>query len=68
MTNRALVIVDPDGVVQWSWEGDTPGDLPGANLIFDGLAAAQLSDLGSRTGPARRPRRPRAGPGRPRRW
>jgi peroxiredoxin len=37
MTNRALVIVDPEGVVQWSWEGDTPGDLPGANLIFDGL-------------------------------
>jgi len=39
MTNRALVIVDPEGVVQWSWEGDTPGDLPGANLIFDGLEA-----------------------------
>ena len=39
MTNRALVIVGPDGVVTWSWEGDTPGDLPGANLIFDGLEA-----------------------------
>jgi peroxiredoxin (alkyl hydroperoxide reductase subunit C) len=37
MSNRALVIVGPDGVVKWSWEGDTPGDLPGANLIFDGL-------------------------------
>jgi peroxiredoxin (alkyl hydroperoxide reductase subunit C) len=37
---RALVIVDPDGVVQWSYQAPTPGDLPGANLIFDGLAAA----------------------------
>jgi peroxiredoxin len=36
---RALVILDPDGVVQWSWEGEHPGVLPGANLIFDGLAA-----------------------------
>jgi peroxiredoxin len=40
MTNRALVIVDPDGVVQWSHLADSPGDLPGANLIFDGLAAS----------------------------
>ena len=39
MSNRALVIVDPEGVVQWSWEGEHPGVLPGANLIFDGLAA-----------------------------
>jgi peroxiredoxin (alkyl hydroperoxide reductase subunit C) len=37
---RALVIVGPDGVVRWSWEGEHPGILPGANLIFDGLAAA----------------------------
>jgi len=36
---RALVIVDPKGVVKWSYQADTPGDLPGANLIFDGLAA-----------------------------
>jgi peroxiredoxin (alkyl hydroperoxide reductase subunit C) len=34
---RALVIVDPDGVVAWSYQADSPGDLPGANLIFDGL-------------------------------
>jgi peroxiredoxin (alkyl hydroperoxide reductase subunit C) len=39
VSNRALVIVDPEGVVQWSWEGEHPGVLPGANLIFDGLAA-----------------------------
>jgi peroxiredoxin len=35
---RALVIVGPDGVVKWSYQADSPGDLPGANLIFDGLA------------------------------
>jgi peroxiredoxin len=39
MTTRALVIVGPDAVVQWSWIGEHPGILPGANLIFDGLAA-----------------------------
>ena len=40
MTNRALVIVGPDGVVRWSHLADSPGDLPGVNLVFDGLAAA----------------------------
>ena len=37
---RALVIVGPDGVVRWSYCAASPGELPGANLIFDGLAAA----------------------------
>jgi peroxiredoxin (alkyl hydroperoxide reductase subunit C) len=37
MTNRALVIIGPDGVVAWSHLADSPGDLPGVNLIFDGL-------------------------------
>jgi peroxiredoxin len=36
---RALVLIGPDGVVEWSHEADTPGDLPGANLIFDALGA-----------------------------
>jgi peroxiredoxin len=39
MTNRALVIVGPDGTVAWSHLADSPGDLPGVNLIFDGLTA-----------------------------
>jgi peroxiredoxin len=39
MTTRALVIVGPDQAVRWSWIGEHPGVLPGANLIFDGLAA-----------------------------
>jgi peroxiredoxin len=34
---RALVLVGPDGVVRWSHEAPSPGDLPGANLIFDAL-------------------------------
>jgi peroxiredoxin (alkyl hydroperoxide reductase subunit C) len=37
---RALVIVEPDAVVSWSYQAASPGDLPGANLIFDGLAAS----------------------------
>jgi peroxiredoxin (alkyl hydroperoxide reductase subunit C) len=36
---RALVIVDPDGNVKWSYEAPSPAELPGANLIFDGLDA-----------------------------
>ncbi len=36
---RALVIIGPDSKVRWSYQADSPGDLPGANLIFDGLAA-----------------------------
>ena len=37
---RALVLIGPDGVVEWSYEADSPGDLPGANLIFDALGQA----------------------------
>jgi peroxiredoxin len=36
---RALVIVGPDGVVKWSYRAPSLGELPGANLIFDALAA-----------------------------
>src|SRR5215218_6701927 len=36
---RALVIVGPDAVVRWSYEASSPGDLPGANLLFDALDA-----------------------------
>ena len=37
---RALVLVEPDGVVGWSYQAASPRELPGANLIFDGLAAS----------------------------
>jgi peroxiredoxin len=38
-SNRSIVIVGPDGVVTWSYEADSPGDLPGVNLIVDALSA-----------------------------
>jgi peroxiredoxin len=34
---RALVLIGPDAVVRWSYEAPSPGELPGANLIFDAL-------------------------------
>jgi len=34
---RALIMTGPDAVVRWSYEAASPGDLPGANLIFDAL-------------------------------
>jgi peroxiredoxin len=40
---RALVIVGPDAIVTWSYQAPSPGELPGANLIFDGLAATAAS-------------------------
>jgi peroxiredoxin (alkyl hydroperoxide reductase subunit C) len=36
---RALVLVGPDAVVRWSYEAPSPGELPGANLLFDALEA-----------------------------
>lgn len=38
---RALVITDPDGVVRWSHQADSPGDLPPVELLREGLAAAR---------------------------
>jgi peroxiredoxin (alkyl hydroperoxide reductase subunit C) len=35
--HRALVVIGPDAVVRWSYEAPSPGDLPGANLLFDAL-------------------------------
>jgi peroxiredoxin (alkyl hydroperoxide reductase subunit C) len=39
---RALVITGPDGTVKWSYQAASPGELPGANLIFDGLSATTV--------------------------
>ena len=36
---RALIVTGPDAAVKWSYQADSPGDLPGANLIFDALDA-----------------------------
>ncbi|HEY0319247.1 MAG TPA: redoxin domain-containing protein [Solirubrobacterales bacterium] len=37
--NRTLVLVDEDGMVAWTYESPTPGEFPGANVIFDALAS-----------------------------
>ena len=37
--DRALVVTGPDAVVGWSYQAPAVTDLPGANLIFDGLDA-----------------------------
>lgn len=37
--NRSLVLIDADGIVEWVHESPTPLEIPGANLIFDALAA-----------------------------
>jgi peroxiredoxin len=37
--NRSLVLVDGDGVVAWSYASPSTREIPGANLIFDALAA-----------------------------
>lgn len=34
---RALVMVGPEGEVQWAYQSPTPLEIPGANLIFDAL-------------------------------
>ncbi len=36
---RALVITGPDGVVRWSYQAPTPAELPGVELLREGLAA-----------------------------
>jgi peroxiredoxin len=37
--NRSLVLIDEEGVVRWVHAEPTPLTIPGANLIFDALAA-----------------------------
>ncbi|MGX6447502.1 redoxin domain-containing protein [Patulibacter sp. S7RM1-6] len=41
MTNRALVVIAPDGTVAWSHLAASPGELPGVDLVREGLAAAK---------------------------
>jgi len=35
------VLTDPDANIAWRFVAPSPGDLPGANLIFDALAGAR---------------------------
>ena len=36
-SERALVMIDPEGTVTWSHVSATPLEIPGVNLIFDAL-------------------------------
>jgi len=38
MANRTLVLIDEEGKVAWAYESPSPGEFPGANVIFDALA------------------------------
>ncbi|HLM28053.1 MAG TPA: redoxin domain-containing protein [Thermoleophilaceae bacterium] len=40
---RALVMVGPDGTVEWSYRSPSPLEIPGANLIFDALDASTVA-------------------------
>jgi peroxiredoxin len=37
--NRTLVLVDENGTVAWTYESPSPGEFPGANVVFDALAS-----------------------------
>jgi peroxiredoxin len=39
-SQRALVITDGEGIVRWSYEADSPGELPGPDLLAQGIVAA----------------------------
>ncbi len=41
--NRSLVLIDEAGIVRWVHESPSPLEIPGANLIFDALAAQAAS-------------------------
>ena len=40
VAKRALVMIGPDGTVEWAYKSPSPLEIPGANLIFDALEAA----------------------------
>jgi peroxiredoxin len=40
-SNRSLVLIDEEGIVEWVHESPTPLEIPGANLIFDALDDAR---------------------------
>ncbi|MEA2473298.1 MAG: hypothetical protein QOE06_1213 [Thermoleophilaceae bacterium] len=39
VAGRALVMIGPDGTVEWAHMSPSPLEIPGANLIFDALEA-----------------------------
>jgi peroxiredoxin len=43
VAHRALVMIDPAGVVRWAHVAPSPLEIPGANLIFDALDEAGVA-------------------------
>jgi peroxiredoxin len=39
---RALIITAPDATVRWSYQAPSPGELPGVELLREGIAAASV--------------------------
>jgi peroxiredoxin (alkyl hydroperoxide reductase subunit C) len=39
-SQRALVMIDSEGIIRWSYEAPSPGDLPSPELLREGLQAA----------------------------
>jgi peroxiredoxin len=39
-SQRALVMIGADGVIRWSYEADSPGELPSPDLLREGISAA----------------------------
>jgi peroxiredoxin (alkyl hydroperoxide reductase subunit C) len=46
-SQRALVMIDADGVIRWSYEADSPSELPSPDLLREGISAAFGLALGA---------------------
>jgi peroxiredoxin len=46
-SQRALVMIDSDGVIRWSFEAASPGELPSPDLLREGIGAAFGLALGA---------------------
>jgi peroxiredoxin len=46
-SQRALVMIDSDGVIRWSYEAASPGELPGPEVLREGVSAAFGLALGA---------------------
>lgn len=44
---RALVVIGPDGVVRWSFQAASPGELPALKLLREGVQTALGGELAS---------------------
>ena len=40
MANRTLVLIDEDGVIEWTYESPSLGEMPAPQVILDALGAA----------------------------